>query len=301
MTRRVLGLLAAFALAAAACSGGGSSSHVDNYELSSYTPGASQRDYRVLIRVSGQIDLGKLGTIIGGGDGGGDGSGGATTLSFSINADGTGTVVEQSGGFRYTLELTNIDARLPFGAKWPSKQETFTQTVQSDGKVTDTGGSGILTALPALLQGIAWTCPQLPGQPLASGATWDSTAPLVWASDDVTVKQSNTWVDTDVEGTQAAAISSKADDSFRYDTGIDQIAQLLGFDSPLLAGLGASLSGTVAGDSNCSISIPAQDLLVTGSHQDVSVDINLTGGAGLASLAGTLRLTATIDESMTPR
>lgn len=296
--RRRLACLAAACAVLAACGGG--SSRVEDYQLSSYAPSASQRDYRVLIRVSGQVDLGKLGSLAGGGTQS-DGEGGATTLSFSLNADGTGTVVEQSGGFRYTLELTNIDARLPFGAKWPSTKETLSQTVRSDGTITDTDGSGILTSIPALLQGIAWNCPPLPGDPVASGATWESTAPLVWAEDDVTVKQSNTWVDTDVDGTQAAEISSQADDAFGYDTGVDKIAGLLGFDSPLLEGVGANLSGTVAGDSRCSISIPDQDLLETSSHQEISVDIKLTGGGGLAALAGTLHLTATIDESMTPR
>lgn len=282
----------------AACGSG--SGRVTDYELSAYTPSASQRDYRVLIRISGQVDLGKLGPLAGG-SGTGDGSGGATTLTFSLNADAKGSVVEQSGGFRYTLELTDIDARLPFGAKWPGKSETFTQTIRSDGTVTDTDGSGVLTSVPGLLQGIAWNCPQLPGQPVAAGASWDSRAPLVWADDDVTVKQTNAWQDTDVDGTQAAMITSQADDSFEYETGIDQISGLLGFDSPLLDGVGAKLSGTVKGESHCALSIPDQDLLETGSHQDVSTDITLTGAGGLASLAGTLHLSATIDESMTPR
>ncbi|MFN8102883.1 MAG: hypothetical protein U0U69_00310 [Acidimicrobiia bacterium] len=296
--RRVLALVAVLALVVAACGGG--ADRVSDYELSSYTPHASQRDYRVLIRVSGTVDLGKLGPFAGGGTSGGDGSGSGTTLSFSLNADGTGTVVERSGGFQYTLELTDIDARLPFGAKWPTSQETLTQTVQSDGKVTDTNGGGILTSLPALLQGIAWNCPQLPGAALVSGSSWESAAPLAWAADDVSVKQRNQWEDTDVDGTQAAMISSQADDTFAYDTGIDQITKLLGFDSPLLDGVGASLSGSVKGNSHCALSIPDQDLLETGSNQEVSVDIKLTGG-GLASLAGTLHLDATIEESMTPR
>lgn len=297
--RRLVALTAAIGLVLAACSGG-DKGRVGDYELSSYTPSASQRDYRVLIRVSGTVDLGKLGPFAGGGPSGGDGSGSATTLSFSLNADGTGTVVERSGGFQYTLELTNIDARLPFGAKWPTSTETLTRTVQSDGEVTDTNGGGILTSLPALLQGIGWNCPQLPGQPLVSGSSWESTAPLVWAQNDVSVKQHNRWEDTDVDGTQAAMITSQADDTFAYDTGIDQITQLLGFDSPLLDGVGASLSGSVKGDSHCAISIPDQDLVETGSNQEVSVDIKLTGG-GLAALAGTLHLDATIEESMTPR
>lgn len=298
--RRIFALVACLAfLAAPACSTSGSG-RIEDYELTSYTPGASQREYRVLIRVSGQIDLGKLSSILGGGGDGGDG-GGATTVSFSINADGTGTVVETSGGFRYTLVLTNIDARLPFGAKWPTGSETFTQSVQSDGTVTATDGSGILTSLPGLLQGIAWTCPQLPGQPLASGATWDSTAPLVWADSDVGVKQENRWEETDVDGAQAALISSHADDTFNYDIGLDQISALLGLDSPLLSGVGATLGGTVKGDSHCTLAIPDQDLLETGSNQEVGVDITLTGGGGLAALAGTLHLNATIEESMTPK
>lgn len=297
--RRSLALAACLLLTVtAACST--TSSRVENYELTSYTPGASQREYRVLIRVSGQIDLGKLASIAGGGSGGGDG-GGATTLSFSINADGTGSVVETSGGFRYTLVLSNIDARLPFGAKWPTTTETFTQSVTSDGTVTETDGSGVLTSLPGLLQGIAWNCPQLPGRPLAQGSTWDSTARLVWADSDVEVKQQNRWEETDVDGTQAALISSHADDAFQYAIALDQISALLGLDSPVLSGIGATLSGNVKGDSHCTLSIPDQDLLETGSNQEIGVDINLTGGGGLAALAGTLHLNATIEESMTPK
>lgn len=298
--RRITGLLTCLVVLATACSTSGSG-RVEDYELTSYTPGAGQREYRVLIRVSGQVDLGKLASVMGGGGGDGDGSGGATSVSLSINADGTGTVVETTGGFRYTLELTNIDARLPFGAKWPTTSETYTQTVQADGTVTDTDGSGILTSLPGLLQGIAWNCPQLPGQPLTSGSTWESTAPLVWADSDVDVRQQNRWEETEADGAQAALISSSADDRFRYDIGIEQISALLGLDSPLLDGIGATLEGSVKGDSHCTLSIPEQDLLETGSNQEIGVDITLTGGGGLAALAGTLHLDATIEESMTPR
>jgi len=293
MHRRIATLccLAAVVLSTAACG----PSKVENYELGEYKPQATSTEYAVRIGVGGNADLGTLSTLLGSGSG-------STGIDIALTGDALGTVVEESNGFRYTLEITNIDAKLPFGGRFPEHTEKLVWELDTKGHIESTDGEGILGMLPAMVKGIGWTCPELPAQPVRAGDQWQSEARVIWQDSTSTIKQDNTWVEIDSDDRQVARISSSADAPFTKEMDLEPIASFLGINSSLLAGLKATLDGSLHGTSTCDLTIPDQKLVETSSHHDLEITVRLSGGSGnLASLVGDLKLHLSVDESMRPK
>lgn len=301
MIRRSFRVFAATGVALVAVATLACSSKVENFELSSYDLPAGTSEYTVEFQVTGNAELGAIETLLGSSS-----SGEGNNVDFTLKADATLEVAKEGANNVLTLTLSNFDGKLPFGADYPNDKETYEMTVDPQGEVVSSSTDGLLTVIPGVAGTFGFNCPPLPDEPTQGGASWTSDyTPPFSGKDDEAWESENRWKDTEVEGQQAAEITSNVNQDFSSTVALGEIVGLLGVEGEALRGVTATAEGSLSLASTCALSIPDQELLSSSGTNKVDIAFSVDAGEGvtgdISRLISDVTLDLTIEGTMSPR